>query len=317
MKEIFKQNKSQFTLIFAIAAIMVSVGIINPSFLSSFNIINIANQSSITLVLALGMTFVLITGGIDLSIGHVMALMGVMAVGLTQWGGAPLSVGILAALGGGLLIGLLNGLSIAYLKVAPLITTLAMGVAVRSIAYVYTDGANVFPVPDFYEWLSKYIGGVIPKMIVVAIILVVIFYFILKRTKYGRFLYAVGGNPQAAKFSGINNNVVITIAYTICGLCAGIAGILMDARLLSGMPSVGNGTELMVIAAVVIGGTSLSGGKGTVIGTVLGVFLISLINNIVNMLSIPASYNGIVTGIVIFIAAVVDALRTKNSPLSK
>lgn len=312
MKDILERHKSQFTLLVAIFVIMGIVGILNPSFLSIFNIINIANQTSINLVLALGMTFVLITGGIDLSIGSVMALLGVLGVGLIQWSGVPVPLGILITVVAGIVIGFINGASIVYLNIAPLITTLAVSVAARSIAYVYTDGSNVFPVPKFYNFLSGYIADFIPIMIIIAIALAIIAHLVLTKTKYGRYLYAVGGNPLASKFSGVNNSRTIMTAYVICGLCSALAGIMMGARLLSGMPSVGQGTELIVIAAVVIGGTSLVGGKGTITGTVLGVFLISLISNIVNMLSVPASYNGIVTGGVIFMAAVSDSLRKKR-----
>jgi len=316
LQKIFKLLKKTAAkpifLFVGIAAIpmLIVVAIIAPKFFTIRNVINIADAGSINLVFAIGMTFVIIGGGIDLSIGSVMALVGVFGVGIIKFGGMPAFIGIFLTIFIGGLIGFVNGISIVKFKIAPLVVTLAMGVAARSIVYVYTGGSNIFPVPHFYDLLSNKIFG-IPVNIIIALILALLANYILSKTKYGIYLYAVGGNPLAARFSGIKNSLILITTYTINGLCAGVAGLLMVSRLSCAMPSVGQGVELIIIASVVVGGTSLSGGKGNIIGTILGVFLISVISNIINMLSVPPSYNGLITGIIIFTAVLIDSYRKK------
>ncbi|WP_217595471.1 ABC transporter permease [Cohnella sp. GbtcB17] len=291
----------------------IVLSILSPVFLSTTNIVNLLIQSTILAALAIGSTFVIMTGGIDQSVGSVLAVSSAVGLGLIEHHGMPVIVGVLVSLIIGIAFGIFNGFIITRFQVPALIVTLAsMGIG-RGIILIYTNGANISPVPDSYVYLAngRILG--IPVILLLVGLLAVIAHIILSNTVYGRSVYASGGNELAARLAGIRTKRVITMTYVLSGLMAAVAGILLSARLESAGPTAGNGIELTVIAAVVIGGTSLFGGQGNILGTLLGVLLISLVSNAVNLLGVPPAWDQLVKGVVILVAALLDVYRRKYS----
>ncbi|MDG4850344.1 ABC transporter permease [Peribacillus frigoritolerans] len=289
------------------------LSILSPVFLTTTNLVNLLIQSTILACLALGVTFVIITGGIDLSVGSVMAISVAVGLGSIVNNGMPIVVGVIITLLIGVAFGLLNGIVISKLRVPPLIVTLAtMGIA-RGAVLIYTNGSNIHPVPASFVTLAtgRVLG--IPYLVIMIGLLCIIAYVILSHTVYGRSVYASGGNELAARLAGVKTKTVVTFTYVISGLLAAVAGILLTARLESAGPTIGEGIELTVIAAVVIGGTSLFGGQGSILGTILGVLLITLVSNAVNLLGVPPAWDELVKGVVILIAALLDVYRRKYS----
>jgi ribose transport system permease protein len=263
------------------------------------------------MTLALGQTFVIMTRGIDLSIGGIMALTSCVGLGAIVNLGASPWVGMLVMLVAGIILGGLNGLATTKIGITPLIVTLAMLGICRGAVFVYTDGANITPVPDVFRTIGsgKFLG--FPVLVLIVIVLALVAHVILSSTVFGRSVYATGGNEVASRLAGIRTDLVTIAVYCISGLCAAIAGLLETSRLESAGPRAGMGIELTVIAAAVIGGTSLFGGQGSVPGTLLGVILISLVSNAVNLLEVPPAWDELVKGVVIFLAAMVDVYRRK------
>jgi ribose transport system permease protein len=289
----------------------IVLSIASPVFLSWQNILNVLLQSTILATLAIGQSFVIVTGGIDLSVGGVLAVSSAVAVGLMNVHGLDAFTGILIALLIGAVFGVFNGLAIARFGVAPLIVTLAsMGLA-RGVTLVYTNGMTMSPVPNLFVTIgtAKVFG--IPIMMIIVIMLAIVASIILNKTVFGRSVYATGGNKLAAKLAGIRTDRIVFMAYVISGITAAIAGVLLASRLESVGPNAGSGIELSVVAAVVIGGTSLFGGQGNISGTILGVILLSLVSNAISLLSIPPSWDQLVQGSVIFLAALLDVYRRK------
>ncbi len=302
---------SRLGLLLVILIFIVVMSILSPVFLSVANFRNLFIQSTILAVLALGQTFVIMTRGIDLSIGGVMALSSAVAMGLALYSGLPGPLAIIVALGIGGLVGLVNGFSVTVLGITPLIVTLATLSITRGATFAYTNGSNVTPVPDIMVAFGRGQIFGLPYSVVLLILLAILFQFILSRTVFGRSVYATGGNEVASRLAGIPTSRIIMITYVICGLTAAIAGLILTGRLESAGPRAGVGIELTVIAACVIGGTSLFGGTGSIIGTLLGVVLISLVSNAINLLGVPPAYDDLVKGFVIFLAALVDVYRRK------
>ncbi len=283
----------------------------SPVFLSIINIENLLFTATIVAVVAIGQAFVILVAGIDLSVGAVLALSSVLAVGLSLQDGLPVPVAIVAALliGGG--IGLVNGLCATVLRIPPLIATLAMMSIARGAAFLYSGGRNIAPVPKvFVEVQAARIFG-IPVVILFTLALAVIAHFVLTRTSFGRSIYATGGNPVAARLAGIRTDRVTVIAFVISGLTAAIGGLMITARLEAGAATAAFGMELTVISAVVIGGVSLFGGEGKIVGVLLGVLLLGLVQNAVNLLNVPPNYDLVVSGVVIAAAAALDVARRK------
>jgi ribose transport system permease protein len=263
------------------------------------------------MTLATGQTFVIMTRGIDLSIGGVMAFSSSLGLGLMVNNGLDPITGTIVMLLIGVLFGIFNGVAVTRFSITPLIVTLAtLGVA-RGAVFIYTNGANVTPVPALYEAIGtgKFLG--LPWAVIIVLVLAIAAHVVLSRTVFGRSVYATGGNEMAARLAGVRTNFIIICAYAISGLSAAIAGLLLTARLESAGPRAGVGIELTVIAAAVIGGTSLFGGQGNIAGTLLGVILISLVTNAVNLLRVPPAWDDLVKGIVIFLAALVDVYRRR------
>lgn len=281
----------------------------NERFMHMSNILNVLRQSSINAIIAAGMTFVILTGGIDLSVGSTLAITGAFAATMVFSGVHPVIAIIISLIAGGL-IGAINGLIISKGKVQPFIATLGVMTLVRGYTLVYTNGK---PLSTGYEANAELFSKIgtgywlgIPIPIYIMIIVFVIGYFILNHTRTGRYVYSLGGNEEATKLSGINVNKIKIFVYSISGVLAALSGIIITARLSSAQPTAGSGYELDAIAAVVLGGTSLAGGFGSILGTVIGALIIGILNNALNLMDVTSYYQAVAKGIVILIAVLID-----------
>ena len=296
----------KFGMLAAFLLICLLLSFLTPNFFSLQNMTIVLRQVSINGILAVGVTFVIIAGGIDLSLGSVVALAGVVAALFAHPGEYPLLIPVALAIVAGLAIGGLNGLAVTQGKVAPFIVTLGMMTIARGIALVVSDGR---PVTNLSESFNAIGGGTVmgvPIPILIFAVVIILAYILLNHTRIGRYIYAVGGNEKAAYASGVRVNRVKMIAYMICSGLAGLAGIVLASRINTGQPNAGVAYELDAIAAVVIGGTSLAGGIGTIGGTVLGVLLIGVINNGLDLLNISSYYQQIIKGVIIIVAVLID-----------
>jgi ribose transport system permease protein len=287
-----------------------------PDFLKARNLFNIADQIAVIAIVAIGMTLVIITGGIDLSIGSLIALSSVTSCLLIQdyGGGVTASSGMmvacsLAGIAAAASLGVLNGLLITQLRMPPFIVTLSTMLAVSGVAYMLTGGESAHRIPPAFTWLGRGRLGGIPNSVVLLGVLYAVAHFVMKRTTGGRYLYAVGGNREASRLSGIRTERVLLAAYVCSGLLAGFGGVLMASQLQSGSPMFGQMYELYVIAAVVVGGTSLTGGRGTMLGTLIGAFFIAVIQNGMNLLRVESYLQKVVLGLVILAAVGIDQRR--------
>ena len=300
----------QYSLYMAFLVIFIIFCIISPSFLTVGNLFNILNQAGVLIVLALGVTFVILTVGIDLSTASVLACSSVIgAVVMRNNQNIILGVGTIIAVA--VVFGFINGLAVVKLNIPPLITTLAVMNICRGIGLVLTKGYSVYNLPEAFIDLGWGFFWKIPKSIFVVLFIFVVLNFVLLRTSYGRKLYAVGGSRESARIMGINVELIILFAYIICGLTAGLAGILMTSRLGAARASMATGMELQAIASAVIGGTSLFGGQGALIGTLVGAILIAIINNGLNLLGLHYYYQIIFTGVIILVAVEIDHLKNR------
>ncbi|OQY32545.1 MAG: sugar ABC transporter permease [Spirochaetaceae bacterium 4572_59] len=310
LKNIFnisnKKLLKDYGLVLAFMGICLVLSILSPSFIKPANLLNILRQTSINGILAVGMTFVIITGGIDLSVGSITAVAAVVASSFAHPGEHSIVFVIFSGLGVGLLLGFINGLFIAKAKLAPFIATLGMMTIARGMALVYTSGRPVINLSDQYNYIGGgYIGG-IPVPVYIYGLVVIISFFVLRFTVFGRRVYAVGGNELSAKYSGIKTSNIKTLVYMISGMLSGLAGIVLSSRVMSGNPSAGTSYELDAIAAVVIGGTSMTGGVGTIFGTVIGALMIGVINNGLDLLNVSSYFQQIVKGSIIIFAVLMD-----------
>jgi len=281
-------------------------------FLSPFNLTNILVQSSIMAVIAMGMTFVIVGGGFDLSVGSTAALSGCIAAMLMPGGGVAL--GVLGGVAAGAAVGLANGFVVAMLGVNPFITTLGTMVLVRGVVFIITGGAPIgdegLP-PSFIAFGSQRLFGV-HYLVWVPVVLLAVLTFIMRSTPYGRRVYATGGGREAAYLSGVPVRRVISSTYIWCGALAGLAGVMLAARLQSGQPTAGEFYELTAIAAVVLGGASLHGGEGTPAKSVIGVFIMVVLGNALNLLNVDSYWQRVAVGAVIIAAAAADRLRSRS-----
>ena len=302
-------------ILIALVALCVILGIYpgtSQYFLTVKNLFNVLRQISTNLLLACGMTMVIILGGIDLSVGSIIALSGVLAAGCVSRYGFPIGAALLAGVLIGVLFGLFNGFVIAKTTIPPFIVTLATMNIARGLAGVYTGGSPVRVVSKEWQFVGAgYIGG-IPVPVIIMFVVYVISLLILNRTKFGRHVYAVGGNVTAAEFSGIKVTRVKFIVYLYTGIMAGIAGIILASRMYSGQPTAGEGAEMDAIAAVVVGGTSMAGGSGKLGGTLIGALIIGVLNNGLNLMNVNSFWQTVVKGIVILLAVTTDYLRNRN-----
>lgn len=304
----FKTNSS---MLIALLGLIIFFTIMSQNFFTGSNWFNILRQISTNAIVAFGMTFVLLIGGIDLSVGSIIAVTNCLSIGLMVLGVPVWLAAILGVLIGGI-FGLANGVIIAKGKIPPFIATLAMMTIARGIAYVYTDGKPVrFDDPTLSVIGNGYVG-VIPVPVIIMVVCFLICAFVLHKTKFGTRVYAVGGNKEAAKYSGIKTARIEMSVYTISGLLSGISGIILSSRMLSAQPVSGDGAELDSIAAVVLGGTSLSGGVGSVVGTIIGALFIGVMNNGLNIIQVSSYWQEIIKGLVIIITVFVDVLKNKR-----
>lgn len=284
-----------------------------PHFLNVDNIITIALQTAVIGIMAIGVTFVIITSGIDLSLGAIIALSGVSA-GLFISKGIGVLVAVVLAILVGMLFGSVNGLLIGKFNLPPFIATLGSMMMARGLTLVLTNAKPVYfdLAPNFATISQGKLFGVIPYPVIYLIILAIISGFILKKTLIGRYTYAIGSNEEAARLSGINVLKTKMFVYMYCGLMCAIAGIVMAARINSGQPTAGEGYELDAIAAVVIGGTSLSGGEGSITGTILGAFIMGVLKNGLNLMNVSQNWQMLAMGAVVIGAVYLDMLRKKK-----
>lgn len=301
----------QFGLLFVILAIVIIMSIVSPIFLKPQNIINIIRQVSINGIIAVGMTCVILTGGIDLSVGSVVAITSVIC-------GSFLAMGInwfVACISGvaiSILFGLFNGYMISYVRFQPFIATLASMAIGRGIALAYSNG-KPYPIkdPSFIAIGQGYFLG-IPIPIILLVIVVAVGLITLKMTTFGRYIFAIGGNENAAKLSGVRTRRVKLTVYVISAICASIVGLILSARISSGQPTAGESYEMDAIAATAIGGTSMNGGLGSLVGTIEGFILLGLMTNSMNLLNINSFYQQIAKGLLIVVAVFLD-MKSKGS----
>jgi len=288
-----------------------------PTFLKADNLLNIANQIAVIAIMAIGMTMVIITGGIDLSVGSLAALAAVVVARLIRdsCGGvdaspaAMIAASALAVAACGLL-GTVSGGIITLFGIPPFIVTLAMMLVASGLAYLASAGQSIYQIPESFVWLGRGTGLFgLPHAVVLMLALYAAAHVLMSRTTLGRYLYAVGGNAEAARLSGVPVRRVLLVAYTACGLLAGLGGVIMASQLKSGSPTYGAMYELYVIAAVVVGGTALAGGEGRIFGTLIGAFIIAVIQNGMNLANIESYTQKVVLGLVILAAVLVDRLR--------
>jgi len=310
-----KINFKNYGIFVVFIVLVIILMILSPNaFAKPRNLINVVKQASINGVLACGMMFVIIAGGIDLSAGSVVALSGVVAAYLAQMQGIPIILPILGALGTGALIGLINGFGAAYAELPPFIITLATMSIVRGVALILSGGSPVFGLQEQFEGIAGIsIANVIPILVLYFLLIAVFSGFILNKTVFGRHVYAIGGNSITAKVSGINVKSMLLRVYIICGVFSGIAGLLIASRTMQGSPTVGVGYEMDAIAAVVIGGVSMSGGSGKWYGTIIGALLLALISNGLDILGVSSNFQQIIKGIIIAVAVYLDLRGKKTS----
>ncbi|MBB6040142.1 ribose/xylose/arabinose/galactoside ABC-type transport system permease subunit [Oribacterium sinus] len=310
-----KINFKNYGIFVVFIVLVIILMILSPNaFAKPRNLINVVKQASINGVLACGMMFVIIAGGIDLSAGSVVALSGVVAAYLAQMQGIPIILPILGALGTGALIGLINGFGAAYAELPPFIITLATMSIVRGAALILSGGSPVFGLQEQFEGIAGIsIANVIPILVLYFLLIAVFSGFILNKTVFGRHVYAIGGNSITAKVSGINVKSMLLRVYIICGVFSGIAGLLIASRTMQGSPTVGVGYEMDAIAAVVIGGVSMSGGSGKWYGTIIGALLLALISNGLDILGVSSNFQQIIKGIIIAVAVYLDLRGKKTS----
>ena len=314
---------SKYGIFLIFAVMVVAASIMSPAFLSSINLINIVRQMSVVGLIALGVTGVIVSAGIDLSSGSVVGLTAVVAASLAQdpeystpfFPGVhvPLIVAVLAACAVGALVGLINGSLVAKTRIPPFIATLGTFTAIRGLALLYTGGRPISDLTDSYNFIGQ--GAVlgVPVPIIILVIMAVVTHILYAHTKFGKYIYAIGGNEQAARVSGIDAARYKMLIYVYAGFLAGLAGVVVSSRIGSGQPGLGVGYELDAIAAAVIGGTSLSaGGIGTVAGTIVGALIIGVLNNILDLMNVSAYWQQIIKGCIIVGAVILDQLKQRG-----
>ncbi|WP_188013230.1 ribose ABC transporter permease [Photobacterium damselae] len=304
-KEWLIEQKSLIALIFLI----VVVSFLHPNFFTVDNILNILRQTSVNAIIAVGMTLVILTAGIDLSVGSVLALCGAFAATLIAME-VPVLIAVPTALLAGAILGAISGVIIAKGKVQAFIATLVTMTLLRGVTMVYTDGRPISTgftdVADSFAWFGTGYAMGIPVPIWLMVIVFAAAWYLLNHTRFGRYVYALGGNESATRLSGINVDRVKIGVYAICGFLSALAGIIITSRLSSAQPTAGMGYELDAIAAVVLGGTSLAGGKGRIMGTFIGALIIGFLNNALNLLDVSSYYQMIAKAVVILLAVLVD-----------
>ena len=318
----WKSYHARFQSLIALLLMIAAFSIFADGFFSGDNFWTVMRQISVKMCLSVGMTMVILTGGIDLSVGSVLALSGAVTAGLLKYGmeietfnlyigytviGA-VSIGILL----GAFMGLFNGVMITRFKIPPFVATLAMMTIARGLTKLYSKGAPITGLGDTFGKIGSEGFLKVPNQVWIAVIIVVVAIVLLKKTRFGRYIYAVGGNEKAAKLSGLNINRIKLMVYTIAGALSAVGGLIVTSKLNSATPIAGEGYELDSIAAVVIGGTSLSGGRGSVLGTVLGVLIIGVLNSGLVIMGVNPFWQKVIKGFVILLAVAIDKLNIRE-----
>lgn len=308
-------HKYGIVIILLVEIVYFSFG--SQYFLSSGNIVNVLRQSAVTGISSVGLTYVMMTGGIDLSIGAVVGIVSVVASScMVKLGIHPVLATIIALLVG-VLIGLLNGILVNYVQIPPLIATLGVQTSIRGLCYILTGGLPVYGFPDSFGVLGKGYVGFIPVPVIILVVVLIVGWYVLNRTRYGRYLYAIGGNREASRLSGVNVDRIIVITYMVAGLLSAVAGIVELSRLSSGQPSAGDGYEMNAITAVVLGGISVNGGEGKFSGVVVGVFIMSILANGLVMMNVYEFYQQLIRGIVLIFAVGFDQMGRRKKSVKK
>ena len=300
----WKNFAQQYGLMISFILLCLALSILSDRFLTVNNLTNILRQSTINGIISVGMTLIILTRGIDLSVGSILALSAVITADMLQKG-MPVYLAIPFGLLVGAGLGLISGWLVTKIKVPPFIATLGVMPFGRGLALTYTQGKSITGLPEAFRFSGVGYLGSIPMPIVIALVVFLVAYIALTRTKFGEYIYAIGNNEIAAKLSGISVKKYVASTYVITGALSALAGQILIARLNSAQPVAGIGFEFDAIAAVVVGGTSFEGGEGTITGTLLGVLIIAVINNGLNLLDVPSFYQAVVKGIVIALALLV------------
>ncbi|HEY8784735.1 MAG TPA: ribose ABC transporter permease [Mucilaginibacter sp.] len=318
----YRTQLTKFQSLIALILLCIGISLMSDKFLTVDNAWNVMRQISVNICISVGMTLVILTSGIDLSVGSVLAFCGAVTAGLLKWGievpsgnlyiGFTLLGAILAGLIMGSLLGLFNGWTVTKFKVPPFVATLAMLTIARGLTLLWTKGFPISNLGSSFAYIGTgwFAGIPLPVWISGAVIIIAV--VITQKTALGRYIYAIGGNEHASKLSGININKVKLIVYSIAGVLSAVGGIIVTSRLDSAQPNAGISYELDSIAAVVIGGTSLSGGRGTIMGTVLGAIIIGVLNNGLVLLNVSPFWQQVVKGGVILLAVIIDKANSKN-----
>lgn len=310
-----RKYTSKYSIFLVLGAMFVICSIISPVFLSANNIANISRQISITTIIAFGATILIIAGLLDLSAGSVLGLAGVLSVASYKATGSlavAMTVGILVAV----FCNFINGIMVTKFNTPPFIATLAMQTAARGAALLYTAGQNIYQI-DQYVIFGQSSIGLIPTPVIFMVLITIVTWYLLRHTRMGRSLYAVGGNEEAARASGIHVNRIKMKAYLINGVFVGLAGVLFMSRVNAGLPNAGIGAEFEAMTAAIIGGTSFSGGIGTAIGTLAGAFIMGILNNIMNLMKVQSYMQQVVRGAIIALAVIYDIYSKKNREAKK
>lgn len=298
---------SKYGVYLALVAMFVAMSFASPTFLSVTNLFNILKQNAVVGIIAVGMTFVIVTGGIDLSVGAVLAMSACFATSMGLKDSAtPVPVAFLVGILAGIAVGAFSGVFIAHFRLPAFIATLATQTIVRGIVYVFTDGRPITGVSEAYKYVGRGSWGPVPILAVIYVIFIILGIFLLSYTKFGRHVYAIGGNRKAAIVSGVNAKFTEFMVYVISGFCAGCAGVLLSSRIQTGQPAGGVGYETDAITAAVIGGASLAGGKGTVFGCLIGTLTIGIMTNGLDLLDVSSYYQQIIKGAIILFAVMMD-----------
>jgi len=310
---LLKRIWEKYNILLGLLVLFIFSSLVSEAFLTARNLLNVMRQVSINGIIAIGMTFVILTAGIDLSVGAMLAMVGCLCAGLIKFNGLGFILVFLIGLGAGLLMGAANGVVITKGRIQPFIVTLATMTSIRGLAFLYSKGRPIVlgdSTPPPLQFIGEGYIGPIPVPAVLFLAVLALSSFILRRTVLGRYVYAIGGNEEAARLSGINVDFYKTIVYSLSGLFVALASLIAISRLGVGNADLGLGYELNAIAAVVIGGTSLMGGIGTVEGTFIGAVILGILNNILNLLGVGSFFQQILKGIIIIIAVLLSKKRT-------
>lgn len=302
----------KYGIVFILLLLVIIFTLANRVFLTSSNLINILRQISTLAIITIGMSFVLISGGIDLSVGAQLSAVGVISATLIYHHNFNPLLGCFIGVGFATFVGFLNGIFISSTKVPPLIATLATQQLLLGTGYIVSSGRNIYGLPASVKFLGQGYIGLIPIPVIIAIIVVIIGWFILNKAYLGRYFYAIGSNEEVARLSGIKTRKVKTVAYTLSGFMSGLAAIIMMARINSGSPVVGKGFEMDVLTAAVLGGISISGGEGKVFGAIVGALIIGVLSNGLIIINVSEYYQMIVKGLVLAFAIAFDSLSTSR-----